>query len=177
MKHTTRYSWKIILVSLSAFALYGCASNAPQMSLLSDQDLCYQYLYIPTNDGRYDNYVYGEVEYRTYYKGLLWCDTFARGQANNIREASVQRFANRVNMGDVLGQLADAYGSGQPTTGPAQPPAPVKVQPIFKGPQPQPILIINNPQNPTVECFDALGDRKVVKFVLRNCPFGYTEVR
>jgi len=167
MEHTTSFSWKVILGSLAAFALYGCASNAPQMSLLSDQDLCYQYLYIPTNDGRYDNYVYGEVEYRTHYEGLNGCDTFARGQANNIREASVQRFANRVNMGDVLGQLGDAFGSGQPTTAQAQPAAPAKVQPIF----------MEDLMRKTVKCFDPNGNRRVVEFASNNCPYPYEEVR
>ncbi len=168
MEHTTRFSWKIILGSLAAFALHGCASNAPQMSLLSDQDLCYQYLYIPTNDGRYDNYVYGEVEYRTYYKGLLWCDAFARGQANNIREASIQRFANRVDFGDFLGQLGDAYGSSQPTTAPVQAPAQAPAQ------------AVSVPRYPTVKCVEGLPSifdpQRVVEFALQSCPIGYTQV-
>ncbi len=187
MKHTTRFSWKIILFSFSAFALNGCASNAPQMSLLSDQDLCYQYLYIPTNDGRYDNYVYDEVEYRTYYKGLLGCDTFARGQANNIREASVQRFANRVTFGDVLGQLGDAYGSGKPTTAPAQAAAPQSIvtqRPAYQ-PTTPPRIVIQPPvyqstQPKTVKCEKGFGGsidpQPVVEFAGVRCPLGYTKV-
>ncbi len=164
MEHTTRFFWKIILGSLAAFALHGCASNAPQMSLLSDQDLCYQYLYIPTNDGRYDNYVYGEVEYRTYYKGLLWCDTFARGQANNIRETSIQRLANRVDFGDVLGQLGDAMAQVKPPTAPVQAPA----------------RAVSVPQYPTVKCVEGrpsiIDPQRVVEFASQRCPFGYTQV-
>jgi len=149
-----KFSWKLCPAVFFALTLNGClASYGPQMTQISDEDLCYQYLHFPSYDLNYDNFVYAEVEYRTYYKGLNGCNAFAGGDAQNLRNTSRQRVVDyHQGISDGLRQIGESFGGA------------------------------SREARTTVKCFRGDGNeignlRPVVEFASSECPFGYTEVK